>query len=135
MHGRVSAEITKDGLLLHATSELDLELAIENLRRAGRQILVGKPQINYIQGENWHEPFASLIVKLPTECTEVVRSDLLQRRAEVQHLESSRDGATTIRAFAPMSEIFGYAASLRTLTGGRGSFEQEFVDYRPFPSR
>jgi len=131
--GRVAAEVTTDGLLLHATTELDLEMAVDKLRGASRQLAVGKPQINYIQSDVWQEPFASLIVKLPTERLADVRRDLQARRTEVQECKSSGSSETIIRALAPMAELFGYATSLRVLTAGRGSFEQEFVEYRPFP--
>ena len=130
---RISAEVTKDGLLLHAATELDLEVAVDILHGASRDLAVGKPQINYIQSDSWQEPFASLIVKFPTERLADVRKDLQARRAEVQECKSSEPGDTIIRALAPMAELFGYATSLSFLAAGRGSFEQKFVEYRPLP--
>jgi translation elongation factor EF-G len=130
---RIFAEVTKDGLVLHATSELDLELAVDNLRADSRQLALGKPQIQYIQADVWQEPYASLILKIPKECLAEVRGDLQARRAEVQEIEAFSPELATLRAIAPMSELFGYTTCLRSLTRGRGSYEQAFLEYRPFP--
>jgi translation elongation factor EF-G len=132
---RIAAEVTSDGLLLHASSELDLELAADSLLGASRQLALGKPQINCLEGDVWREPYASLVVKFPTETLSDVRGDLQARRDEVKRSESSGSGESVIWAIAPMAELFGYTTSLRFLTAGRGSFEQEFLDYRPFPRR
>jgi translation elongation factor EF-G len=130
---RIAAEVTRDGLLLYASSELDLEMAGDSLVGASRQLAFGKPQINYIEDDPWREPYASLIVKFPTECLADVRGDLEARRAELKRSESSASGESMIWAIAPMAELFGYTTSLRSLTHGRGSFVQEFLEYRPFP--
>src|SRR5271165_2534159 len=106
---RISAEVTKDGLLLRASSEVDLELAVDSLREVSRQLVPGKPQINYIQGDVWQEPYASLLVKIPPSCLVDVLGDLQARRAEIQGPESIDSAETVIRAVAPMSELFGYA--------------------------
>ena len=131
--GRVAAKVTREGLLVHAASELDLELAADSLLRASRRLALGKPQINYIEDDPWREPYASLVVTFPTECLSDVQSDLRARRAEVRRSESSISGEWLIWAVAPMAELFGYTTSLRWLTRGRGSYKQEFLDYRPFP--
>jgi predicted membrane GTPase involved in stress response len=129
----VSAEVTTDGLLLHAVSELDLEQVVDKLREAGQRLSLGKPQIHYIQGDVWKEPYANLVVKFPAGCLADVRKDLQSRRAEVQEVESFAPEEAIIHAVAPMSELFGYTTSLRSLTRGRGTFQQEYLEYRPLP--
>ena len=45
------------------------------------------------------------------------------------------DGTTTVRAQVPMAEMLRYASDLRSLTGGRGTFELEFSHYAEVPSQ
>jgi len=131
--GRAAGEVTSEGLLLHASSELDLEIVVDILRATGRRLEVGKPQINYIRGTPWHEPYAYLDITLPADRIADIHRDLQARRAEVRESELLDNGQMSIGAFAPMAELFGYATSLRLLTGGQGSFVQEFREYRPLP--
>jgi predicted membrane GTPase involved in stress response len=130
---RHTGGVTKDGLLLRAVSELDLEIASDRLRAVFRYLVLGKPQINYIEADTWQEPYASLTARNPSECLAEVLADLRARRAEIQGSESSAPGEAIIRAAAPMVELFGYSTTLRSLTRGRGTHEQAYLDYRPFP--
>ncbi len=76
------------------------------------------------------EPIMSLEVITPEEYLGDVVGDLNSRRAKIASMESG--GKTqTVRAFVPMSEMFGYATDLRTMTQGRGLFTMEFFEYRP----
>ncbi len=76
------------------------------------------------------EPIMSLEVLTPEEYLGDVVGDLNSRRAKIASMESG--GKTrTLRAFVPMSEMFGYATDLRTMTQGRGLFTMEFFEYRP----
>ncbi len=76
------------------------------------------------------EPIMSLEVLTPEEYLGDVVGDLNSRRAKIASMESA--GRTRIvRAFIPISEMFGYATDLRTMTQGRGLFTMEFFEYRP----
>jgi elongation factor G len=76
------------------------------------------------------EPIMSLEVLTPEEYLGDVVGDLNSRRAKIASMDSSA-GTQTVRAFVPMSEMFGYATDLRTLTQGRGLFTMEFSEYKP----
>lgn len=45
----------------------------------------------------------------------------------------SRNGAQVIRAFVPLSEMFGYSTDLRSKTQGRGNYSMEFDHYEEIP--
>jgi elongation factor G len=49
-------------------------------------------------------------------------------------MEPMGDGTTVVRAQVPMAEMLRYASDLRSLTGGRGTFQQEFSSYEEVPS-
>jgi elongation factor G len=76
------------------------------------------------------EPIMSLEVQTPEEYLGDVVGDLNARRAKIASMESS-GGVQVVRAFVPMSEMFGYATDLRTMTQGRGLFTMEYSEYKP----
>lgn len=78
------------------------------------------------------EPIMSLEVHTPEEYLGDVVGDLNARRAKITRMESN-GGVQTVRAFVPMSEMFGYATDLRTMTQGRGLFTMEYSEYKPTP--
>jgi elongation factor G len=52
----------------------------------------------------------------------------------INRFTDNGDGTTTVRAQVPMAEMLRYASDLRSLTGGRGTFEQTFSRYDEVPS-
>jgi elongation factor G len=61
--------------------------------------------------------------------------DLNSKRGHIQGMEPGGDGTTTVRAQVPMAEMLRYASDLRSLTGGRGTFELAFSHYAEVPSQ
>ena len=62
-----------------------------------------------------------------------VIGDLNRRRGMISGQEAGVSGVR-IKADVPLSEMFGYIGSLRTMTSGRGQFSMEFKKYMPCPS-
>ncbi len=78
------------------------------------------------------EPIVAIEVSCPDECMGDVIGDLNSRRGRV--LGMDRKGhSQVIKALVPMSEILKYAPDLRSITSGRGSFEQHFSHYEEAP--
>src|SRR5690625_5947954 len=61
-----------------------------------------------------------------------VVGDLNRRRGTVTGMDD-RAGAKVVRAFVPLSEMFGYVTALRTLTSGRATSTMEFDHYEEAP--
>lgn len=61
-----------------------------------------------------------------------VIGDLNRRRGMIKEQDSTTTGVQ-IKAEAPLSEMFGYIGSLRTMTSGRGQFSMEFSHYAATP--
>ncbi len=78
------------------------------------------------------EPIVALEVSCPDECMGDVIGDLNSRRGKVLGMETKGSGQV-IKAMVPMSEVLKYAPDLRSITSGRGSFEQHFSHYEEAP--
>jgi elongation factor G len=79
------------------------------------------------------EPIMTIRVTIPEHFMGAINGDLTHKRGRVLGLEV--DGNTQIiTAEAPLSELFKYAAELRSLTGGQGSFDMTFTRYDIVPS-
>ena len=80
------------------------------------------------------EPIASLKVTVPEKYTGDVMGDLNKRRGRVLGMNPAGNGKTVVEADIPMMSLFGYCTDLRSMTGGRGDYEYEFVRYEQAPS-
>jgi elongation factor G len=79
------------------------------------------------------EPVMSVEVTTPEEYLGDVIGDLSRRRGKVQGQEQ-RGNALAVRAFVPLSEMFGYATDLRSSTQGRAAYTMQFDKYEEVPS-
>jgi elongation factor G len=80
------------------------------------------------------EPIMKLEVNIPEEYLGDVLGQLNSRRSEIQGMEPRTGNAHAVRALSPLSEMFGYATELRSITQGRGVFSMEFDHYAPVPA-
>ena len=74
------------------------------------------------------EPSMQVEVVLPEQYLGDVMSDLSSRRGEIQGTDHRKD-AVVISAMVPLSDMFGYATALRSVTQGRAVFSMEFEKY------
>ncbi|HEX5637126.1 MAG TPA: elongation factor G, partial [Gammaproteobacteria bacterium] len=79
------------------------------------------------------EPIMKVDVVTPEDYMGDVMGDLNRRRGLVQGMEDTPSGKT-IRAEVPLSEMFGYATSLRSATQGRATYSMEFTKYSEAPA-
>lgn len=80
------------------------------------------------------EPIASLKVTVPDKYTGDVMGDLNKRRGRVLGMNPDHKGGQIIEADIPMMELYGYCTTLRSMTGGSGTFSYEFARYEQAPS-
>ncbi len=78
------------------------------------------------------EPYMKVEVVLPEQYLGDVMSDLSSRRGEIQGTNHRKD-AVVINAMVPLSDMFGYATALRSVTQGRAVFSMEFEKYQTVP--
>src|SRR5690606_13406264 len=80
------------------------------------------------------EPLMAVEVETPEEFMGNVMGDLSSRRGMVQGMEDlAGGGGKVVRADVPLSEMFGYSTSLRSLTQGRATYTMEFKRYAETP--
>jgi len=75
------------------------------------------------------EPMMKVEVTTPEDWMGEVVGDLNRRRGMIEGMDDGIAGLKIIRAQVPLSEMFGYATSLRSATQGRASYSMEFAEY------
>jgi len=79
------------------------------------------------------EPIMSLKITIPEAFMGAISGDMPHKRGRVLGMEAE-EGIQVISAEAPLAELFKYAAELRSITGGQGSFTMDFDRYDIVPS-
>ncbi|MDB5839191.1 MAG: elongation factor [Herminiimonas sp.] len=90
----------------------------EGIRRAGPVLL---------------EPVMAVEVETPEDFMGHVMGDLSSRRGSIHGMEDMAGGGKVVRADVPLSEMFGYSTTLRSLTQGRATYTMEFRHYAQAP--
>jgi len=80
------------------------------------------------------EPLMDLEVVIPEKFLGDVLSNLNQRRAKIMGIEQGVGEMRIVKAYSPLSEMFGYATDLRSLTEGRGTYTMRFSHYQEVPA-
>lgn len=79
------------------------------------------------------EPVMSLVVISPDKYLGDIVGDIKSRRGRIEEMEL-RGGSRVIKIFVPLTEMFGYATDIRTITQGRGVFSMEFFRFEQLPT-
>ena len=80
------------------------------------------------------EPVMAVEVVVPKEFVGTVVGDLTSRRGRIGGMESRGSTAEVIEAQVPLSQMFGYATSVRSATQGRATFTMQFHSYQEVPN-
>jgi elongation factor G len=78
------------------------------------------------------EPIMKVEVTMPEDYMGDVIGDINSRRGRIEGMEDI-GGGKMVKAFVPLSEMFGYSTDLRSRTQGRGNFSMFFEKYEPVP--
>ena len=78
------------------------------------------------------EPVMDVEVTVPTEYLGTVMGDITRRRGHINDQEE-RGNATIVRAYVPLSQMFGYATDLRSNTQGRANYRMQMDHYEEVP--
>ena len=97
----------------------------EAARQCFKKLMIqGNPQLL--------EPVMSVEVTAPEDYLGAVTGSICQRRGRIEQMHE-KAGMKIVTALVPLSEMFGYSNTVRTLTQGRGSFTMQFERYEAVP--
>ena len=79
------------------------------------------------------EPIYMVEIMVPGDCMGDVMSDIQNRRGLIEGMNSEK-GFQILRARVPLAELYRYSTTLSSLTSGRATFSQEFIEYQQVPA-
>jgi len=129
---RVEDTADADVFRVSGRGELHLTILLENMRREGFELAVGKPRVVFreIDGQKC-EPYENLTVDVPDENQGAVMEELGRRRGELTNMESDGNGRTRLEYHIPARGLIGFQGEFMTLTRGTGLMSHVFDDYAP----
>jgi len=131
---RVEAGKTPEEFNVSGRGLMHLGILLENMRREGYEICVGKPNVilRIVEGIR-HEPIELLAVDCPLDCQNSVMSLLGERRSEIIKIDN-KSGATDfihMEFMIPSRGLFGLHARVMNATRGRAIIHHTFERYEP----
>ena len=132
---RVDDTEDADVFRVSGRGELHLTILLENMRREGYEIAVGKPRVVYkeIDGVK-NEPYENLTVDIEDETQGSVMEELGRRKGELTNMESDGLGRTRLEYKIPARGLIGFQGEFLTMTKGTGLMSHVFEEYSPVKS-
>ncbi|MDF7675839.1 translational GTPase TypA [Neisseriaceae bacterium ESL0693] len=129
---RVEDTADADIFRVSGRGELHLTILIENMRREGYELAVGKPRVVFreIDGQKC-EPYENLTVDVEDNSQGAVMEELGRRRGELTNMESDGKGRTRLEYRIPARGLIGFQGEFMTLTRGQGLMSHVFDNYAP----
>jgi GTP-binding protein len=129
---RVEDTAEPDVFHVSGRGELHLTILIENMRREGYELAVGKPQVltKMVDGVA-HEPFEALTVDIDAEHQGPVMEALGRRRAELADMAIDGQGRVRLEYRVPARGLIGFQGEFMTLTRGNGLMSHIFDGFDP----
>jgi GTP-binding protein len=129
---RVDETGDADVFRVSGRGELHLTILLENMRREGFEMAVGKPRVVYkeIDGEKC-EPYENLSIDLEDDTQGAVMEEIGRRRGELTNMESDGNGRTRLEYHIPARGLIGFQSDFMTMTRGTGLMSHVFDDYGP----
>ena len=112
--------------------ELQLAILIETMRREGYEFAVSRPEVLYrtIDGQR-HEPIEEVVIDVPTEFSNKVIDNLLQRKGVMTSMDQEGENSR-ITFRVPSRGLIGFRGEMLTDTRGTGMLHQQFDGYEPY---
>ncbi len=135
--GNVSVQVLPterpDTWEVRGRGELALAILVEQMRREGFELTVGKPQVvTQIVDGKLREPFEKLTVDIPEEYMGVVSQLLGMRRGVLEQMVNHGTGWTRLEYQVPARGLIGFRTHFLTETRGTGLLHHVFDSYQPW---
>jgi GTP-binding protein len=130
---RVSPTERPDAWEVKGRGELQLAILVEQMRREGFEVTVGKPQVipREVDGVR-HEPLERVTVDVPEEHAGTVTQMLAERRGRMVAMTNHGTGWVRVDYLAPTRGLIGFRTEFLTSTRGTGVLNRVFEDYVPW---
>jgi GTP-binding protein len=120
------------GFIVSGRGELHLAILIENLRREGYEMQVGKPEVIMTNvGGARYEPFEEVTIEIDKQYIGIVIEELGRRKAELLDSITNVQGTTRMVYKISSRNLLGFRSDMLTLTHGNGLFASRFTGYFP----
>ncbi|WP_417307517.1 translational GTPase TypA [Devosia sp.] len=135
--GNVAIRVTEgqdaDSFEVAGRGELQLAVLIENMRREGFELTIGRPRV-VLREENGKklEPIEEVIIDVDEEHSGVVVQKLTERKGELVDMRPSGVGRSRLRFYVPTRSLIGYQPELLSDTRGTAIFNRLFHEYQPY---
>ncbi len=126
-------EESGDAFVVWGRGLLHLGILLENMRREGYELTVGKPEVVFHTGDSGEklEPIESLVIDVPTDVVGPVMQLVGERRAEMTHMETLGE-RTQLEFSIPARGLIGLRSRILTATAGEVIMHHRFESYGPF---
>ena len=129
---RVEDTEDPDRFLVSGRGELHLAILIENMRREGYEIAIGRPQVIVRDNDGTREePYEQLTVDVENDTQGAVMELLGERRGEMQDMTSDGRGRTRVDYIIPARGLIGFRTDFLTATAGTGLLYHSFSHSGP----
>ncbi len=135
--GNVAIKVTpgedNDSYDVAGRGELQLAVLIENMRREGFELTIGRPKVLFKEEDGKRmEPVEEVIIDVDDEFTGAVVQKLTERKGELTDMRPSGVGRTRIQLLVPTRSLIGYQPELLSDTRGTAIFNRLFHSFVPF---
>lgn len=135
--GNVAIKVTpgedNDSYDVAGRGELQLAVLIENMRREGFELTIGRPKVLFKEEHGQRmEPVEEVIIDVDDEFTGAVVQKLTERKGELTDMRPSGVGRTRIQLLVPTRSLIGYQPELLSDTRGTAIFNRLFHSFVPF---
>jgi GTP-binding protein len=118
--------------ILKARGELQVAVVFEEIRRAGFELMIARPQVitKEIDGALM-EPFERLVLDVPNESTGAITEKMAARKGKLEAMSPFGEGRTRMEFIVPSRGLIGYRSTFLTDTKGQGLMSSYFIGYEP----
>lgn len=118
--------------ILKARGELQVAVVFEEIRRAGYELMIARPQVitKEIDGVLM-EPFERLVLDVPNEATGAITEKMAARKGRLEVMQPFGEGRTRMEFHVPSRGLIGFRSPFLTDTKGQGLMSSYFVGYEP----
>lgn len=118
--------------ILKARGELQVAVVFEEIRRAGFELMIARPQVITKEVDGvLMEPFERLVLDVPDDSTGAITEKMATRKGRLEAMQPFGEGRTRMEFHVPSRGLIGYRSTFLTDTRGQGLMSSYFVGYEP----